>query len=224
MRFVNSRSARAISTVILAGSLGWPAYAQQATAANSPPVAIRREFAQKLTVSGLPNFAQVTPSLFRGAQPSEEGFGALAKMGVGIVVDLRGDRDGEREQVTKLGMQYIAIPSHCAHMTDDGVARFLTILRDNPDKKVFVHCHVGIDRTGMMIAAYRMTQQGWSAEESRREMESFGFSFKHKMICPGLESFETTFPSAFANNSAFENLRPAVQEPSSPDRNSSGSK
>jgi protein tyrosine phosphatase (PTP) superfamily phosphohydrolase (DUF442 family) len=150
--------------------------------------------------------------LFRGAQPSNDGFGALAKMGVGIVVDLRGDSDAERERVTKLGMQYIAIPSQCSHMTDEGVAKFLSILRDNPDKKVFVHCKYGVDRTGMMVAAYRISQQGWTAEESRREMETFGFSATHRMVCPGLSSFESNFPSAFATSSAFENLRPTLGE------------
>ena len=135
-------------------------------------------------------------------------------MGVGIVMDLRGDSDDERGRVTKLGMEYIAIPSHCSHMTEDGVAKFLTLIRDHPDKKVFIHCKYGVDRTGMMVAAYRISQ-GWTAEESRREMESFGFSVRHRMVCPGLSSFESNFPSAFANSSAFENLRPSAALPTS---------
>jgi tyrosine-protein phosphatase SIW14 len=171
--------------------------------------AAERVFAQKVALQGVPNFGQVTPSLFRGAQPSGDGFGALAKMGVGIVVDLRGDSDNERERVTKLGMEYVAIPSQCSHMTDEGIAKFLTILRDHPDKKIFVHCRQGVDRTGMMVAAYRISQ-GWTAEESRREMESFGFSLTHRMVCHGLGSFEANFPSTFANSSAFENLRPSA--------------
>jgi hypothetical protein len=41
-------------------------------------------------------------------------------------------------------------------------------------------------------------------------MESFGFSFKHRMVCHGLGSFESNFPSSFANSAAFENLRPST--------------
>jgi tyrosine-protein phosphatase SIW14 len=208
---MGSKFARTIAIGIAVAVLCLPAHAQEAAKpANSS--AAEHIFAQKVILLGVPNFGQVTRSLFRGAQPSEDGFGALAKMGVGIIVDLRGDSNDEREQVTKLGMQYISIPSQCSHMTDDGVAKFLSILRDNPDKKVFVHCKYGVDRTGMMVAAYRISQQGWTAEESRREMESFGFSFKHRMVCPGLSSFESNFPSAFANSSAFENLRPPLGE------------
>jgi protein tyrosine phosphatase (PTP) superfamily phosphohydrolase (DUF442 family) len=179
-----------------------------------PTVApLERVLAQKVALTGVQNFGQVTTSLFRGAQPSDDGFSALAKMGVGIVVDLRGDSDNERERVTKLGMEYVAIPSQCSHMTEEGIAKFLTILRDHPDKKVFVHCRQGVDRTGMMVAAYRISQ-GWTAEESRREMESFGFSLKHRMVCHGLGSFESNFPGTFASSAAFENLRPSAIESS----------
>src|ERR1700719_3740321 len=83
-----------------------------ATRAQVPaPVtsAPERAFAQKLSLEGVPVFAQVTPTLYRGAQPTEEGFRNLADMGVTIVVDQRGSRS-EREQVTKLGMQYVTIP------------------------------------------------------------------------------------------------------------------
>jgi tyrosine-protein phosphatase SIW14 len=192
-----------IAGLILCGSAGAQENPKPAVAAAE------RVSAQKLALQGVPNFGQVTASLFRGAQPSDDGFGALAKMGVGIVVDLRGDSDNERERVTKLGMEYVAIPSQCSHMTDEGIAKFLTIFRDHPEKKIFVHCRQGVDRTGMMVAAYRISQ-GWTAEESRREMESFGFSLTHRMVCHGLGSFEANFPSTFANSSAFENLRPTA--------------
>ena len=113
----------------------------------------RHAFAQKLSLEGVPVFAQVTPTLYRGAQPTEEGFRNLAEMGVKIVVDQRGSRS-EREQVTKLGMQYVAIPWHCPLPEDTVFARFLTLLRGNPGAKVFIHCLSGEDRTGMQIAAY----------------------------------------------------------------------
>jgi|SRR5215472_220761 len=130
---------RGLALGILMVSLCVPIHAQEAGTAVTAPV-VAHELAHRFALPGLGNFAQVTPFLYRGAQPSELGFATLAKMGVGIVVDLRGDRDNEREQVAKLGMQYVAIPSQCSRMNDEGVAKFLTILRNNPDKKVFVHC------------------------------------------------------------------------------------
>ncbi len=101
----------------------------------------------------LPNFGEATTTLYRGGQPSKEGFRTLAKMGVNIVVDLRGSRDSERKIVTHLGMQYVAMPWQCSFPKDKTFAQFLTLLRQNQGKKVFVHCRLGDDRTGMMIAS-----------------------------------------------------------------------
>ena len=164
---------------------------------------------RKLTLKGVSNFGEVTPTLYRGAQPSKEGFRDLAKMGINIVVDLRGSRESERQLVTKLGMRYVAIPWRCFHPRDDPIARFLELLRENPGKKVFVHCRTGDDRTGMDIAAFRIADQGWTAQEARREMEAFHFSLFHRTICPGLSSYEKTFPQRFKTSPAFENLRTA---------------
>ena len=48
---------------------------------------------------------------------------------------------------------------------------------------------MGDDRTAMMIASYRIAEDGWSAERAEKEMEKFGFSFAHRrLICPGLSS------------------------------------
>ncbi len=155
----------------------------------------------------LPNFGEATTTLYRGGQPSKSGFRILAKMGINIVVDLRGSRDSERKIVTHLGMQYVALPWHCPFPKDRIFAQFLTLLRKNPGKKIFVHCRLGDDRTGMMIASYRMTQQGWSAEKAEKEMEKFGFSFTHRrLICPGLSSYEENFPQRFKTSPAFRDL------------------
>jgi protein tyrosine phosphatase (PTP) superfamily phosphohydrolase (DUF442 family) len=129
-------------------------------------------------------------------------------MGVNIVVDLRGSRDSERKIVTHLGMRYVALPWHCSFPKDEIFAQFLTLVRENPGKKIFVHCRLGDDRTAMTIAAYRMAQDGWSAERAEKEMEKFGFSFTHRrLICPGLSSYEESFPHRFKTAPAFRNLR-----------------
>jgi tyrosine-protein phosphatase SIW14 len=156
---------------------------------------------------GVPNFGKVTPTLYRGGQPTKEGFTNLGKLGIDIVVDLRGSRASERLVVTGLGMRYVALPWQCYSPRDEVFAQFLTLLRENPGKKVFVHCKVGDDRTGMEIAAYRMAEQGWTAEEARREMEAYGVNWFHSTICPGLGSYEGKFPQRFQTSPAFQGLR-----------------
>ncbi|MDP9161207.1 MAG: tyrosine-protein phosphatase [Acidobacteriota bacterium] len=171
----------------------------------------------RASIQGIPRFGEVTPFLYRGGQPTESGFEALAKMGIDIVVDTRGSRRDERNIVTKLGMRYAPIPWHCPFPKNKTFARFLALLRENPGKKVFVHCRLGNDRTGMMIASYRMAEQGWTAKRAKKEMQAYGFSATHHLICPGLSGYEEDFPEKFEKSRDFQSLRtsrqPAVSQP-----------
>jgi tyrosine-protein phosphatase SIW14 len=173
---------------------------------NQQPM--KESSAKKIRRELIPDFGEITPTLFRGAQPRKHGFEALAKMGIQIVVDLRGDRRREREEVTRLGMLYVPMRWECSFPKDEIFAQFLTLLRKNPGKKVFIHCKVGDDRTGMMVAAYRMAEQGWSAPRAMEEMKAYGFNFLHRnFICMRLASYEKHFPERFATEPAFKELR-----------------
>jgi Tyrosine phosphatase family len=90
---------------------------------------------------------------------------------------------------------------------DQEFVKFLTLVQENSDKKIFAHCRLGDDRTGMMVAAYRMGLQGWSAEEAMKEMHEFGFRGAHHLICPGLAPYEKSFPERFKKHAAFEGIR-----------------
>jgi tyrosine-protein phosphatase SIW14 len=115
--------------------------AHHATNSSTALVTTERTIAKRLAVSGVPNLGEVTSTLYRGAQPTPQGFQKLAEMGIGIVVDLRErGREGERQQVTKLGMRLVAIPWNCFHLEDADMARFLKLLRESRGKKVCVHC------------------------------------------------------------------------------------
>jgi len=74
--------------------------------------------------------------------------------------------------------------------------------------KIFVHCRVGDDRTGMMIAAYRTADEGWTPKQAMEEMNKYGFSLVHRrLICPRLSEYEEHFPERFATKPGFEELR-----------------
>jgi protein tyrosine phosphatase (PTP) superfamily phosphohydrolase (DUF442 family) len=133
--------------------------------------------AQRLPLAGVHNAARVSDVLFRGAQPDSTGYDQLKNLGINFVVDLRNHgRDAEREQheVESRGMHYVGIPSSGTQgPTLEQIAQFLLLIRSNPGQKVFVHCKRGADRTGVMVAAYRMASQHWSAEQARTEMLDF---------------------------------------------------
>jgi hypothetical protein len=59
----------------------------------------------------------------------------------------------------------------------------------------------------MVIAAFRMSGQGWTAEQAMKEMHAFGFTTAHHLICPGLAGYEKSFPERLKESPAFRELR-----------------
>jgi tyrosine-protein phosphatase SIW14 len=176
--------------------------------AKEVPAKPHQSDATRLHNKEIVKFARVTPTLYRGGQPSLKGLEELKKMDVAIVVDMRsGNRKSEEQIVHKLGMKYVHISWHCPLPADKPFARFLEVIEQNPGKKVFVHCRLGDDRTGMAVASYRMAEEGWSADEAMNEMRDFGFNSAHHMICPGLAGYEKSFPERLRKDDAFKNLR-----------------
>jgi tyrosine-protein phosphatase SIW14 len=129
---------------------------------------------------GLPNFHRVNQELFRGAQPTPEGIAQLRMLGVKTVVDLRapGERsEAEKKIVEGLGMHYVSVPMGGLHAPDpDQVSQVLRIIGDSSAAPVFVHCRRGSDRTGTVIAIYRITHDAWDNAKALAEARSLGMS------------------------------------------------
>jgi len=124
---------------------------------------------------GLTDVGRVAPGIFRGAQPKPEGYATLKAMGVRTVINLR-TRHGAREAVEAAGMRYVEIPMSVWKNVDPAAVRkALSVMTDPANQPVFVHCFRGKDRTGLVMAVFRMEVEGWSEAEAEAEMEAFGF-------------------------------------------------
>ncbi len=192
-------------TLLFAATAPVDATAPQTKEQTQPPAV--RSIGRRLNEKGVPNFGEVTPFLYRGGLLNGEGIKALKKLGMNVIVDTHANDQSEERDVKNLGMQYVAIPWHCPWPKDEVFAKFLKVVHDNKGKKIFVHCRLGDDRTGMMVAAYRMAEEGWTAEEAMNEMRSFGFTRTHHFICPSLAKYEKTFPEHLKRDAAFEEER-----------------
>lgn len=125
------------------------------------------------------NFGIVTPALFRGGQPTGADIANLAGCGVQTVVSLRWGNStilAEQAAVERAGMQFISIPLNCWTLPDSAVlSRFFEIADNSANHPVFLHCLHGADRTGMLVAIYRMKKMGWSFKAAYKEMKDFGY-------------------------------------------------
>jgi tyrosine-protein phosphatase SIW14 len=140
-----------------------------------------RTTAIKISIPGVHNAGKVNDHLYRGSQPSLDELSALKKLGVTTVIDLRAEfpqtAEQERKRVEALGMRFERIPiGGFSNPNDSDLLYFFQILRDSPAQTVFVHCEFGRDRTGVMIAAYRIAVEHWSSDQALSEMMQFGFN------------------------------------------------
>jgi protein tyrosine/serine phosphatase len=133
------------------------------------------------SVQGIDNFHQVDEQVYRGAQPTPEGFNYLSKLGIKTVVDLRegGERSRrEARRVASLGMHYVNVPmTGLTPPTRAEITRILVLLESSTAGAVFVHCMRGADRTGAVIAAYRIDHDHWDSDRALKEAMSFGMGF-----------------------------------------------
>lgn len=130
------------------------------------------------------NFGQISAGYYRGARPEGRDYNDLAALGVKTVINLIGDEADTDEQarVERAGMAYVHIPM-TTHVppTPQQISQFLALAGNSEKEPVFVHCVGGKHRTGVMTAVYRMTNEGWSADQAFKEMKQykFGADFMH---------------------------------------------
>lgn len=130
--------------------------------------------------ASIPHTKQVDEHLYRGGQPSNKELKALQTVGVKAVIDLRGasERSKREEQaVEALGMKYYSVPLRpMAAPSDKQVALLLSLIGDSNNWPVFIHCERGKDRTGTVVACYRIAHDGWPNERALAEAVDDGLN------------------------------------------------
>ena len=142
--------------------------------------------------SPIPNFCVVTPNvLWRGAKPAQDGAAWLIQRGVRTIVNLELLHDDRRvlgeakpASTGRRELAYFRISDWepnaviAPALLDDHVAHFLAVVDSRP-KPVYVHCRSGQNRTGVMVAAYRVIVEGLSRDAAIAEMRRYqGIWFK----------------------------------------------
>ena len=116
--------------------------------------------------TGTPNLHRVDQKVWRSGQPARCDFRTLEKDGIGEVLCLRrwhSDRDEARD----LKLHHIRM--NAGDIRDADIIAALKVMVA-ADKPLLVHCFHGADRTGVVIAMYRMVVQGWPREKAIAEL------------------------------------------------------
>jgi len=144
--------------------------------AASAPEQRPSSWAEPLSLDGAPNLFKVSPDLYRSAQPTAKDFKNLKALGIKTVVNLRLSHS-DAELIKETGLEYEQINMESWHIRDEYAVKFLKIVTDPQKTPVLVHCKHGADRTGSMVAVYRIAVQGWSKEDAIKELKEGGYNF-----------------------------------------------
>jgi len=110
------------------------------------------------------NCHQVTPVLYRSAQPNRAGFSALQRAGIRSVLNLR-EYHSDADKARHTSLCLMAYPMAAGEVTEADVENCLRLIVNAP-KPVLVHCWHGSDRTGIIIAAYLIVYGNKSVTEA----------------------------------------------------------
>jgi tyrosine-protein phosphatase SIW14 len=162
----------------------------------------------------LPNFSEVTPSLYRGGRPTDAGLIQLKKMGVRTIINLQGgdlrsipasflkNREpgefpeaimAEGNAADELHLNYRNYPLDSIGSIDAGeqnsILQILNDLIDPSLQPIYVHCEHGEDRTGLIIAMERVQMEGWTKNQAHAEWTEDGHNGMKKLLMGGLDIY-----------------------------------
>jgi tyrosine-protein phosphatase SIW14 len=134
------------------------------------------------SVQGVPNFRVVDPGVYRGGQPTTEGWAYLKSLGVKTVVKLNLESEGSDMEATNLGMTVVDAsgpPSDITNMFEapppEHIRLAVQTLEDEGRRPVYVHCLHGYDRTGLVVGLFRVRHDHYTKAEAFKEMRENNF-------------------------------------------------
>ena len=134
-------------------------------------------WAVPVSAVGLPNLHKVNDDLYRSAQPEEQGMTSAKALGIKTVISLR-ETELDRNLNVKEGTQLntVHVPIITWRIKNQDIIKALQVIQDSP-KPVLVHCRHGADRTGLIVAFYRIIYEGWSKEKAKDELMNGGYGY-----------------------------------------------
>jgi tyrosine-protein phosphatase SIW14 len=162
------------------------------------PKASTAKWASLIQTKSLKNLYKVNSDLYRSEQPQENAGNTLKKLGIKSILSLK-QQNKDKEYLGKHSFEYYSVEMESEDFDNDEIIKALRKIKDAP-KPILVHCKHGSDRTGVVIAMYRIVFENWTKAEAINEMKNgtFGFKIKYENII------------AYINNANIEKIKKKI--------------
>ncbi|WP_244153084.1 dual specificity protein phosphatase family protein [Rodentibacter genomosp. 1] len=159
------------------------------TTPNEPPTNTAHWAA---LISKQNNLYRVDNNFYRSEQLERQAEPLLDQLNIKTIVNLRFfDRNDDKQAFGHKNIHLINTPLLTWAITPEEVAAILWQIRQNQKNgAVLVHCYHGADRTGLIVAMYRVLYQNWNLNEAKREMQQAPYGYHS--VWKNIDKFFTT--------------------------------
>lgn len=139
------------------------------------------------TSNPIDNFHEVSPGVYRGAAPGQDGINYLKSLNVKSDIDLEGTRfwaiipeehAADSASIHFIHKPILALPDILGDLTsvnDAEVTEILSDMGDPAQQPVFVHCQKGEDRTGMIVGLFEVLYLHMAPKDAWADMLAHGY-------------------------------------------------
>ena len=150
---------------------------------------------------GIANFGRVNSHLYRGAQPDAFALQVLhQRYRIKTVLNLRSRREERPNEAPIARQNYMAyerVRMSGWQMPSIAQVECALSVIEASRGPVYVHCEYGCDRTGTIIACYRIKHDGWSASAALTEAKMYGMADSEVLMKLFIEQFARRYPFKF---------------------------
>lgn len=139
--------------------------------------------------TSLENLYRVSADLYRCEQPEKKDIPDLKTLGVQPILNLR-RYNSDPKALAAAGFVPLLQRMEADDLTANDLVAALRLIKDAP-KPVLVHCWHGSDRTGSVVAAYRIVFQGWTPAAALDELRFGGFGYHERTFPNIIRLFES---------------------------------
>ncbi len=137
-------------------------------------------FAVIVTANALCTPEKVSDGVFRGPHPEEADLRELSGMGIGTVLSLEDNPsvvEEEERACRSLNINFVNIPlSEIASPSPSALKQAVNVIQQYRNGGIYVHCRRGVDRTGYVIASFRMLVENRKLAAAYKECCDHGHS------------------------------------------------
>lgn len=129
------------------------------------------------------NLFALNDSIYRSEQPSKKAFKELENYGFKTIINFRRIKIDKRK-AKNTNLKLVNLPMRSSELTEAKIVEALQAINE-AEKPVLIHCWHGSDRTGIIVAAYRIVFEKWSKEDAISEFRIKAFGY-HENWYPNL--------------------------------------